>query len=374
MATSKPQAAELIVITQEDRDTYARLDAIVEDGLNRADAGWRDAIAAAEQMRESKAYRAEYITFEAWCNAKFQRTRQSINQDISLLGIAAKMENAFSKTEFSKAQLAALSKVDAEQQIPVWLAAEKAAESDGKTVTAARIKTEADKLTKTGDTVSNQAHEAESKQTGKQGAKQTPKQNRSNLLPEASAQIFQPDELATLRQSYADLKRDFEALAAENKALKARIAELEAQEVVLANLQAAVAAHKNDAESILSKNLEQLRTEWMAASNTTTKQQQKPSRRVSSKGAEKTAPGADDRQAETGRNEEAALPVNAPTTPTPKAGPPYPPLTTADGTPYPRTVTMYPQGDARRRSQEIAFIRSLRSAGNGSRRETAVLA
>lgn len=359
MASKKTTATELSTIGRQNSGILILSESELAD-FQRAKTTIREGIAtyvsvglALQQINQNRWYKADgFATFEEFCRAEYDVSRPRAYQLIEAATTALRIESEGGATPATERQARAIA----------------AATKSAKRQSTKRPAVQPENEFCLSDI----------------GITPTPNPELvGNVVQVANQDVptFQQGELAELRQSYADLKRDFEALATENKALKARIAELEAAAFVLTEAERQHMADCAICEGsdpnafihcLFAQDMRRVEESKTASkSEIATKQL---SRRVSSKGAEKTAPGADGRQAETGR-QEAALPVTAPIASAPKRkGPPYPPLVNSEGVEYPRTVTMYEAGDPRRRNAELSFRMRMASSSSGSRRETAGVA
>jgi len=120
-------------ITTTEQARLAELETIIESNVALVGK-------ALFEIRESRLYRQTHKTFEEYCQARFEMSRQHINKQIKAAEIIGNLEtNSFQNPPKTETQARPLSKLPPADQPKAWEKANEIAKEEGKPVAARHV-------------------------------------------------------------------------------------------------------------------------------------------------------------------------------------------------------------------------------------------
>lgn len=103
-------------LTPEEADTLAEQEAVVAHGLQT----FYDVGTALAAIRDLRLYRADYKTFEDYCQSRWNMTRQHVNRLVASAAVIRNLEPIGSILPSSESQARPLAQLPPAQQGPAW--------------------------------------------------------------------------------------------------------------------------------------------------------------------------------------------------------------------------------------------------------------
>lgn len=127
---------QLTTLQRSEREVLERNEAVIRDGLNN----FMKVGKALLEIREFKLYRETHATFEAYLKEKWSLSYRRAIQLIDASVVVENMNNCSGLAVENEAQARELSTLPPEQQAPAFQAAQEAAKTEGRDVTAKDVK------------------------------------------------------------------------------------------------------------------------------------------------------------------------------------------------------------------------------------------
>jgi hypothetical protein len=121
-------------ITTAEISRLEHLERVIENGMR----SFLEVGSALAEIQQSRLYRAQHLTFESYCQERWEFTASRGRQLIAAVGAIASLPDDLPKP-VNAAQAQALAKVAEDERADVWREAIEDAEVDGRTVTAADV-------------------------------------------------------------------------------------------------------------------------------------------------------------------------------------------------------------------------------------------